>query len=253
MAAPAEQPQVADDKVELLHDLLGRAATPSPPLASLKAAVTTAFSGHRRLVLGAAIVVVIGLGLLALVMSRRNAAPPVELSLPRAGAVSSVPAASSPVTSAPGPAGPTLTVYVVGAVARPGVVDLPAGARVGDAVNAAGGATPDADLRRINLAAKVADGQQIDVPRPGEVPVVADGGGTVAAADGSGAAAPVDLNTATVAQLDTLPGIGPSTAAAIVEYRSRNGHFASVDELDEVRGIGPARLEQLRELVTVGP
>lgn len=248
----APSPQSSDPKVDLLHDLLGRAveaSTPNPR-AAVVAFVRSALR-RRSVLVVVATVVVVALGVTALVVRQRNG-PPVELSLPRADTASSTPASTSPAGEPrAGSVTGELTVYVVGAVVRPGLVALPAGARVGDAVAAAGGASPEADLRRINLAAKVIDGQQIDVPRPGETPVVpVDGGG--GGAEGSpGTGAPVDLNSATVAQLDTLPGIGPSTAAAIVEYRSRHGRFASVDELDEVRGIGPARLEQLRDLVTV--
>jgi competence protein ComEA len=137
-----------------------------------------------------------------------------------------------------------LLVHVVGAVRRPGLYRLRDGARVADAVSRAGGSTRNADLALINLAAPVADGAQVVVPR--RLPVVA-GGGT--AAGPAAPAGPVHLNTATLEQLDELPGVGPSTAQRILDYRQENGAFSSVDELDAVPGIGPARLEQLRELV----
>jgi competence protein ComEA len=137
---------------------------------------------------------------------------------------------------------PPVLVHVVGAVRRPGLYRLRDGARIADAVARAGGATRKADLALINLAAPLADGAQVVVPR--RQPVGAAGGVTAGAAAG-----PVHLNTATLEQLDALPGVGPTTAQRIVDYRQENGAFSSVDELDAVPGIGPARLEQLRELV----
>jgi competence protein ComEA len=129
----------------------------------------------------------------------------------------------------------------VGAVRRPGLYRLAEGSRVADAVGRAGGATPRGDLQAINLAAQVADGLQVVVPRRGA-------GGTAGAA-ATAPGGPVHLNTATLEELDTLPGVGPVTAQKIIEYRERNGGFASVDDLDAVPGIGPARLETLREVV----
>jgi len=134
-------------------------------------------------------------------------------------------------------------VDVVGAVRRPGLYRVADGARVADAVARAGGPTAKAQLELVNLAARVADGEQVVVPRRGAVPVAATGG---AAGAPSG---PVHLNSATVEQLDELPGVGPVTAQKIVAYREAHGGFASVDELDAVPGIGPARLADLRELV----
>jgi competence protein ComEA len=150
-------------------------------------------------------------------------------------------------------------VAAAGAVVHPGVYRLGTGARVTDVVAAAGGLDPAADLDRINLAAPVHDGERVYVPRrdQAEVPPVAAGGaGGGGGTTGGGATtstvpALVDLNAADVELLDTLPGVGPSTAAAIVAFRSTNGRFRSVDDLGEVRGIGPAKLEQLRPLVTV--
>ena len=147
-----------------------------------------------------------------------------------------IPTAAASSTTAPTP----LYVDVVGAVRRPGLYRLRHGARVADALARAGGATRRASLELVNLAAPVADGEQVVVPRRG----TADG---AAAGNGTGAAAgPVHLNTATLEQLDTLPGIGPVTAQKILDYRQQHGAFASVDELDAVPGIGPARLEQLK-------
>ena len=139
-----------------------------------------------------------------------------------------------------------IVVDVVGAVRRPGLYRLSEGARVADAVARAGGATPKAQLELVNLAARVADGQQIVVPRRGAVAASAGVGGAGTSVPPSG---PVHLNTATLEELDALPGVGPVTAQKILDYRQEHGSFASVDELDAIPGIGPARLEQLRELV----
>ncbi|HMI28086.1 MAG TPA: helix-hairpin-helix domain-containing protein [Gaiellaceae bacterium] len=137
-----------------------------------------------------------------------------------------------------------LVVDVAGAVRRPGLYRVPNGARVADAVRRAGGATPKAQLELVNLAARVADGEQIVVPRRGAVVAVAAGGGGAAAPTG-----PVHLNSATLEQLDALPGVGPVTAQKILDYRQQHGGFGSIDELDAVSGIGPARLADLRSLV----
>lgn len=136
-----------------------------------------------------------------------------------------------------------LLVHVVGAVSKPGLYKLREGSRVADAVERAGGATPKADLALVNLAAPVADGTQVVVPA--RAPPAATGG----AGSTRTPAGPVHLNTATVEELDALPGVGPVTAQKIVDFRQANGAFASVDELDAVPGIGPARLEELRKLV----
>jgi competence protein ComEA len=155
---------------------------------------------------------------------------------------------------APGPAAvpaapvtKLLVVHVVGAVRRPGLYRISDRSRVADAVRRAGGSTRRADLSLINLAAPLADGLQVVVPRRQP----AGGAGVAAAAGGGagGASGPVHLNTATLEQLDALPGVGPVTAQKILDYRTENGAFTSVDDLDAVPGIGPARLENLRELV----
>jgi competence protein ComEA len=136
-------------------------------------------------------------------------------------------------------------VHVVGAVRRPGLYRLREGSRVADAVARAGGAGARADLALVKLAAPVADGQQVVVPARVEVGAVAPSG-SGAAGSGTG---PVHLNSATLEQLDALPGVGPVTAQKIIDHRERHGAFRTVDDLDAVPGIGPARLEQLRELV----
>jgi competence protein ComEA len=164
-----------------------------------------------------------------------------------------------------GTAGGTATVHVVGAVHRPGVYRLRLGLRVQDAIRKAGGAAAGADLQAINLAAKLTDAQQVVVPKraavaPGGAAATATAGAAGAAGTaalgggGAGAAAagpPINLNSATAEQLDTLDGVGPATAQKILEYRAQHGGFRSVDDLSEVSGIGPKRLEALRGRVVV--
>lgn len=168
------------------------------------------------------------------------------------GAAASPVPARSPAAAPSGEAGAVVLVHVVGRVARPGMVRLRPGARVADAVAAAGGATPGADLSAINLARTVVDGEQIRVPRPGEQPTAASSAGAPAVSGPGGAApAAVSLNTADVAALDTLPGVGPVLAQRIVDWRTEHGRFTSVDELGEVSGIGEKLLAQLRPKVTL--
>jgi competence protein ComEA len=179
-----------------------------------------------------------------------------------------MPTAPSPPTAAPsaisGPATPTtvaivgsvapieLVVHVAGAVRAPGVVRVRAGSRVVDAIDAAGGPLADADPDRLNLAAPIADGDRVFVARIGDpptpTPITHSGGGA-----SSDPAEPViiNLNTATAVELETLPGIGPTLAAAILAERDRRGGFTSVDDLRSVRGIGEGRFADLRDLVTV--
>ncbi|MET0143976.1 MAG: helix-hairpin-helix domain-containing protein [Ilumatobacteraceae bacterium] len=184
-------------------------------------------------------------------------APPTEAGLPYATTTtgpddptstsSAVGAGAREATTTSGPA--VLVVHVAGAVAAPGVYDVPGGSRVTVAVAAAGGPAPDADASALNLAQPLVDGERVYVPRVGEsVPVGPDpppGAGTTSPVG------PIDLNRATAAELDDLPGIGPATAQAIVDHRSTNGPFASVDDLEAVRGIGPAKLDAIRGLVAV--
>ncbi len=186
--------------------------------------------GRRRILLGAGVLLV-----LILVGSRL---------LLHSGAVASPP----PPPPAPAAVPPTLVyVDVVGAVRRPGLYKLAQGARVADALTRAGGPTTKAQLELVNLAAPLADGEQVVVPRRGPsaaAPAAGGGAGVPAASSG-----PVHLGTATLEQLDALPGVGPVTAQKILDYRQKHGAFSSVDELDAVPGIGPARLAQLRDLV----
>jgi competence protein ComEA len=170
----------------------------------------------------------------------------------RAGATAPSPAApgaAAPTSAATATTSPRTLVHVVGAVRAPGVVELSGGARVRDALAAAGGPSDDADAGRLNLAAPVADGQRIEVPRVGDPPVAPAAGG--APSDPGAPPGPLNLNTATAADLEELPGIGPTLAAAIVRERERRGRFESVDDLQEVRGIGEQRLADIRDLVAV--
>jgi competence protein ComEA len=199
----------------------------------------------------------------------RTPPPPVEASLPYATTTTPATPATSdgagapsdPVapsdTTPPTPTSPSvLLVHVAGAVIVPGVHPLPPDARVIDAITAAGGPAADAHTDALNLAEPLADGDRVYVPVRGEVtqvpvgvtPSPGSGGG---AATGQTSTGPVDLNTAGVDALDVLPGVGPATAAAIVDHRERVGPFVSVDQLADVPGIGPAKLEALRDLVTV--
>ena len=153
-----------------------------------------------------------------------------------AGAAAEQPAQA--LVAEPASAAPKLVVHVAGAVRKPGLYRLDEGSRVADAVARAGGATAPADTSAINLAAPLADGMQVLVPR------------RVSGAAGKTVGGRVSLSSATLAELDALPGIGPVTAQKIVDHRAQHGGFRSVDDLDAIPGIGPARIEQLRDLVS---
>jgi competence protein ComEA len=133
-----------------------------------------------------------------------------------------------------------VVIDVTGAVERPGVYRLPAGSRVNDALQRAGGAAPKAQLEAVNLAARLADGQQVVVPERGPA------GAATAAAGAAAEEGPISLGTATVEQLDTIEGIGPVTAEDIVKFREEHGGLSSVEQLDQISGIGPATMEALR-------
>lgn len=176
----------------------------------------------------------------------RSLPRPVEIAAPSGAAspaISGVPAVASPSSS---PA--TIIVDVAGWVRKPGVYEFSDGDRVIDAVNRAGGARSGADLTSLNLAAPLVDGTQVVVPKAGpNVPAGTGSSGT----GSTGGTALVDVNTASETELETLPGVGPVTAAAIIDYRTQNGPFAAVDDLIDVSGIGPSTLEQIRPFVTV--
>lgn len=193
-------------------------------------------------------------------LGRPGTATPVEAGIPMATPVATTAGVGASIGSSPD-SGPSTTepefllVHVAGAVRRPGIVTLAPGDRIGDAVTAAGGPTADADLHRLNLAAPVADGLQVRVPVEGEmvspvgVPAASGGGGPGADVDGLDRL--INLNTASSAELEALPGIGPSLAAAIVEWRATSGPFSTVEDLLAVPGIGPAKLDGLVDQVTL--
>ncbi|MFD6695980.1 helix-hairpin-helix domain-containing protein [Micromonospora aurantiaca (nom. illeg.)] len=201
--------------------------------------------GVRALAAVAAVVVVV-----AAVWAWR-ARPSTEPVQPvAASSEAPVSAATEAAPGAPVSAGSPgqVVVALAGKVRRPGLVRLPAGARVADAIEAAGGALPGVDVALLNPARKVTDGELILVgvtAPPGQAAPGPAAGGSAAPAG------PVNLNTATLAQLDALPGVGPVLAQRILDHRDRNGGFRSVSDLRQVDGIGDARYEQLKELVTV--
>lgn len=234
------EPELSPDDLDL--------ARPAPPRSwreRLEHLADATGTTPGRIVVGGALLTAAVLGGLWLT---RPPADPVEVSLPFA---SSTTAAAAPPTSSE-PA--VIVVHVAGAVARPGVYELAAEARVVDAVSAAGGLVDDADELRLNLAAPLADGVRVYVPREGEAAPPGVAGAAGPADEGSPpgpGGALVDLNTADASALEALPGVGPATAAAIVDHRERIGGFTSVDQLLDVRGIGEAKLAALRDLVTV--
>jgi competence protein ComEA len=203
-----------------------------------------------------AVVAVVAVLITVITLVRDDPPPVVSAKLPPVEMVSSAAPRASTAADQP------VVVSVVGLVTKPGLVTLAPGARIADAVSAAGGALSGADMLGLNLARHLTDGEQIVVGiampagRPAALGSSVSGSPAAApdarAAPGQGTPAqPVDLNTATVEQLDALPGVGPVTATAIVAWREANGSFASVDQLGEVDGIGPARLDKLRPLVRV--
>jgi competence protein ComEA len=198
-------------------------------------------------VVGVAVVVAVAAFLVA---ARQE--PIVEVD----GATVAVTGEAEPGIATPGVVSGTLVVEVSGAVLRPGVYRLAPASRVGDAIAAAGGYAPrvDADLadRQLNLAAQVRDGEEIRVPARGEVAPQRPPAGEGAATGGGTAGGAIDLNTATLEALDTLPGIGPATAAKIIAAREEE-RFVTVDDLGTRKVVGPATLEKIRALVTVGP
>lgn len=227
------------------EDLLATSplARPTPPRdwrERLEHLADATGSTPSRIVLGAVAVVLAGAGALWLL---RPPSDPPEVSLPFASTTAPSTATGPAVTD-------SVVVHVTGAVRTPGVYDLPAGSRVVDAVEAAGGLSAAADPSRVNLAAPLSDGQRVYVLAAGEE-VAPTAPGDSASGPGAQPAGPVDLNTADAPALEALPGIGPATAAAILEHRAKVGRFTSVEQLLDVPGIGEAKLEALRDLVTV--
>lgn len=202
--------------------------------------------GFPRLVGGSVVVLAVVAGGYWLI---RPPGLPAEASLPFSSTTTSSTVAVVPASSSDAAAMPVLVVHVAGAVRAPGVYELSVDARVVDAVAAAGGLAVDAAGDAVNLAARLADGQRVYIPRVGEeVPPEQSTGGN---GDVDAPSALLDLNSATAAELEALPGIGPTTAAAIVAHRDLHGPFATVDDLADVSGIGPSKLEAIRPLVTV--
>jgi competence protein ComEA len=186
-------------------------------------------NGRRIPIVATAVVVVAAITVVGLIAARPEKEMPPPLP---AAAVASTPAST--------PASSSIVVSVVGKVAKPGLVTLPEGARVADAVRAAGGAS-DVDLLALNVARRLADGEQVYVG----IPPQADAGPMPAKP------AKLDLNTATAAQLDDLPGVGTVTAQRILAYRTERGHFTAIEQLRQVDGIGESRYTKLKDLVTV--
>ncbi|MEY3822235.1 MAG: hypothetical protein RL628_343 [Actinomycetota bacterium] len=209
---------------------------------------TGAWFGWGRLITMCACIPLVGFGAFFLL---RTPAPPVEASLTYASTVvSSEPREDSQVPTTVA----TVSIHVAGNVLKPGVYEMPADSRVVDAIRIAGGANAIADLNAINLANRLNDAQQVYVPAVGEK-VPPSSSGLSAGGVGTGSAPnsveyPININSADVALLDELPGVGPSTAQAIVTYRDQNGPFASVSGLEDVPGIGPAKVAAIQGLVT---
>ena len=202
-----------------------------------------ALAGRRRhsilLVAGAVLVV-----LLALANFARQA--PAAVAPPATVPEDAEPSADEQAAAAGG----TILVHVAGAVNRPGLYEMPADARVADAVEAARGPRRRADLDALNLAESLTDGQKIEVPKVGEAAAVTSPGASTPPSDAS-AGALIDLNLADQTALETIPGVGPVTAGAILAYRDEVGSFTSIEQLLEVTGIGPATLEAIRPYVTL--
>jgi competence protein ComEA len=202
-----------------------------------------ALAGRRRhsiLLVGGAVLVVF----IALANYARQA--PATIAPPATAPGDARPSPDAPAVVA----GETILVHVAGAVHRPGLYEMPADARIADAVEAARGPRGRADLDALNLAESLTDGQKIDVPKVGEAAAVTSPGAPSAPTDGAPGAV-IDLNLADQAALETIPGVGPVTAGAILAYRDEVGSFTSIEQLLEVTGIGPATLEAIRPYVTL--
>lgn len=159
-----------------------------------------------------------------------------------------IPLQPRPTAEPATPTPATINVYVTGAVNQPDVYALPLNSIVKDAIAAAGGATPDADLDRINLATRLADQMQVYVPRQGEAaPPPSSGTAPSAAAE------KININQASVEELDKLPGIGPSLAKEIVDHRTKNGSFTKIEDINDVKGIGDVLYAKIKDQITIGP
>jgi competence protein ComEA len=225
-------------------------ARPTPPRSlTERARAWVDWFGIGRLVAASVATVVVCAGAVWLV---RTPPPATEASLPRATTTTTDPAAAAAAVddgAVQSTVSAIMLVHVAGAVVEPGVYQLLGDARVRDAIVAAGGPTPTADWNALNLAAAVSDGVKIYVPNVGEELPPSLIAPSVAPSDAI-PVAPIDVNVATIDELESLPGVGPATATAIVTERERNGPFVDVDDLDRVPGIGPAKLDALRDLVT---
>ena len=218
--------------------MVAAAAPPPPPPSGLppRRSITL----KHLWVVGALLLCAVGVAVTALA---RSAATEVPMAPPTV--------AVSPAAAAPSPSPlPVVRVHVAGEVLRPGVVTLTQGAIVLDAISAAGGLAPGADPAQLNLAASVSDGMQVIIGSTAEPRGDLNGAAAPAPGGGAGGGA-LDLNTATAAELETLPGVGPVMAAAILAWREENGRFTAVEELQEVSGIGPKTFEKLKPLVRV--
>jgi len=208
------------------------------------------FSREHVAVVVVAVIVGLVFAVMTFLHSRSEAVPATEVSA--ASAPTDAPTAGT-VSVSPTP-DPVVKVHVMGAVINPGVVELPAGARVEDAIEAAGGLRPDADPAQLNLAAVVADGCQIVIGTKDNPKGEINGPGTTAGSPGQAAASAsttlVNINTASQAELETLPGVGPVTAQKIMAWRAQH-KFTTIEELQEIDGIGPKTMAQLRPYVCV--
>ncbi|WP_022883928.1 helix-hairpin-helix domain-containing protein [Glaciibacter superstes] len=229
---------------------------PNDPLARLAQGARVPERARLRLGVGAAVVLLIVALVVAVVVSalaqqanQRVLAPGEGVSTP--GATGSWSPDGVVGDAEADAAGAIIFVHVLGAVSRPGLFELHEGARVMDAVAAAGGLLDTADPGGVNLARVLSDGEQLTVPAIGEVAPGAAPGGAAPGAGGDGSATVVNLNTATVGDLETLPRIGPTLAQRIIDYRDANGRFGSIDDLRNVSGIGDKTFDGLKDLITV--